>query len=51
MGALGKGLGGGGGAAAKGAAGGSFVPKGMVDYSGILNLLAPKTSTRSSLLG
>jgi hypothetical protein len=45
------GLGGGGGAAAKGAAGGSFVPKGMVDYSGILNLLAPKTSTRSSLLG
>jgi hypothetical protein len=41
---------GGGGAAAKGA-GGSFVPKGMVDYSGILNLLAPKTSTRSSLLG
>ena len=51
MGALGRGAGGGGGAAAKGAAGGSFVPKGMVDYSGILNLLAPKTSTRSSLLG
>ena len=34
-----------------GGGGGSFVPKGMVDYSGILNLLAPKTSTRSSLLG
>jgi hypothetical protein len=51
LGALGRGAGGGGGAAAKGAAGGSFVPKGMVDYSGILNLLAPKTSTRSSLLG
>jgi hypothetical protein len=52
MGALGRGAGGGGGgAAAKGAAGGSFVPKGMVDYSGILNLLAPKTSTRTSLLG
>ena len=51
MGALGRGAGGGGGAAARGAAGGSFVPKGMVDYSGILNLLAPKTSTRSSLLG
>jgi hypothetical protein len=31
--------------------GGSYVPKGMVDYSGILGLLAPKTSTRSSLLG
>ena len=43
--------GGGGGAAARGAAGGSFVPKGMVDYSGILNLLAPKSSTRASLLG
>lgn len=44
---------GGGGAAARGGAagGGSFVPKGMVDYSGILNLLAPKTSTRTSLLG
>jgi hypothetical protein len=51
MGALGRGAGGGGGAAARGAAGGSFVPKGMVDYSGILNLLAPKTSTRTSLLG
>jgi hypothetical protein len=46
----GLGGGGGGGAAGK-AAGGSFVPKGMVDYSGILNLLAPKTSTRTSLLG
>jgi hypothetical protein len=46
------GLGGGGAAAGRGAAGGgSFVPKGMVDYSGILNLLAPKTSTRTSLLG
>jgi hypothetical protein len=33
------------------AAGGSYVPKGMVDYAGILNLLAPKTSTRTSLLG
>lgn len=45
-------LGGGGAASARGAAGGgSFVPKGMVDYSGILNLLAPKTSTRTSLLG
>lgn len=44
--------GGGGAAAARGVAGGgSYVPKGMVDYSGILNLLAPKTSTRSSLLG
>ena len=43
--------GGGGGGKAAGAAGGSFVPKGMVDYSGILNLLAPKTATRSSLLG
>ena len=43
--------GGGGGAAAKGAAGGSYVPKGMVDYAGILNLLAPKSSTRASLLG
>jgi hypothetical protein len=51
MGALGRGGGGGGGARVPGAAGGSFVPKGMVDYSGILNLLAPKTSTRSSLLG
>lgn len=52
LGALGgAGRGAGGGAGAKGAAGGSFVPKGMVDYSGILNLLAPKTSTRSSLLG
>jgi hypothetical protein len=51
LGGLGRGAGGGGGAAARGAAGGSFVPKGMVDYSGILNLLAPKTSTRSSLLG
>ena len=51
LGGLGRGAGGGGGAAAKGAAGGSFVPKGMVDYSGILNLLAPKTSTRTSLLG
>jgi len=50
LGGLGKG-GGGGGAKVPGAAGGSFVPKGMVDYSGILNLLAPKTSTRSSLLG
>ena len=46
---LGAGRGGGGGAA-KGAAG-SYVPKGMVDYSGILNLLAPKTATRESLLG
>jgi len=43
--------GGGGGMAAKGAAGGSYVPKGMVDYAGILNLLAPKSSTRASLLG
>lgn len=44
--------GGAGGAAGRAAAGGgSFVPKGMVDYSGILNLLAPKTSTRASLLG
>ena len=52
MGALGRGAGGGGGGArVPGAAGGSFVPKGMVDYSGILSLLAPKTSTRSSLLG
>jgi len=51
MGALGRGGGGGGGARVPGAAGGSFVPKGMVDYSGILNLLAPKTSTRTSLLG
>ena len=52
LGALGRGAGGGGGGAGRaGAAGGSFVPKGMVDYSGILNLLAPKTSTRSSLLG
>ena len=52
MGALGRGAGGGGGGAkVPGAAGGSFVPKGMVDYSGILNLLAPKSSTRSSLLG
>ena len=50
-GALGRGAGGGGGGAARGAAGGSYVPKGMVDYSGILSLLAPKTSTRSSLLG
>jgi hypothetical protein len=33
------------------AAGGSYVPKGMVDYGGILSLLAPKTSTRTSLLG
>lgn len=32
-------------------AGGSYVPKGMVDYAGILNLLAPKTATRTSLLG
>jgi hypothetical protein len=32
-------------------AGGSYVPKGMVDYAGILSLLAPKTSTRTSLLG
>ena len=37
-------------AAKAGAAGGSYVPKGMVDYSGILSLLAPKTSTRASLL-
>jgi len=51
MGALGRGGGSGGGARVPGAAGGSFVPKGMVDYSGILNLLAPKTSTRTSLLG
>jgi len=50
LGALGRGMGGGAGKAA-GALGGSYVPKGMVDYSGILNLLAPKTSTRSSLLG
>lgn len=50
LGALGRGAGGG--AAGKaGLGGGSYVPKGMVDYSGILNLLAPKTSTRSSLLG
>lgn len=49
LGSLGKGAGGGG--AKAGAGGGSFVPKGMVDYSGILNLLAPKTSTRTSLLG
>jgi hypothetical protein len=48
----GKGLGGGG-AAAKQMAGGSYVPKGMVDYSGILSLLAPKETkkNRSSLLG
>ena len=47
------GLGGaGGGAAGRAAAGGgSYVPKGMVDYAGILNLLAPKTTTRTSLLG
>jgi len=37
--------------AAQPTAGGSYVPKGMVDYGGILNLLAPKTSTRTSLLG
>jgi hypothetical protein len=30
---------------------GSYVPRGMVDYGGILNLLAPKTATRTSLLG
>lgn len=51
MGALGRGAGGGGAGKAGVGAGGSFVPKGMVDYAGILNLLAPKTSTRSSLLG
>lgn len=52
MGALSRGIGGSSGAAkAAGALGGSYVPKGMVDYSGILSLLAPKTSTRSSLLG
>ena len=50
LGALGRGAGGGG-AGRAGAAGGSYVPKGMVDYSGILNLLSPKSSTRSSLLG
>jgi hypothetical protein len=51
LGALGRGAGGGGAGKAGVGAGGSFVPKGMVDYSGILNLLAPKSSTRSSLLG
>lgn len=51
MGALGKLGGGAGGAKPMAGASGSYVPKGMVDYSGILNLLAPKTSTRSSLLG
>lgn len=45
------GLGGGGAAAKPMGASGSYVPKGMVDYAGILNLLAPKTSTRASLLG
>lgn len=45
------GLGGGGAAAGRAAGGGSYVPKGMVDYAGILNLLAPKTTTRTSLLG
>jgi hypothetical protein len=51
LGGLGRGAGGASGARVPQQAGGSFVPKGMVDYSGILNLLAPKTSTRSSLLG